>query len=64
MIVDRLPPVKSTLQPSNHPYLNGAWAPQHEEVTATALEVIEGQIPSDIDGVYLRNTENKLHQPL
>ena len=64
MIVDRLPPVKSTLQPSNHPYLNGAWTPQHEEVTATDLEVIEGQIPTDIDGVYLRNTENQLHQPL
>ena len=64
MIVERLPPVKSTLQPSNHPYLNGAWTPQHEEVTATGLEVIEGAIPTDIDGVYLRNTENQLHQPL
>ncbi len=64
MIVDRLPRVKATLQPSNHPYLNGAWTPQHEEVTATGLEVIEGQIPTDIDGVYLRNTENQLHHPL
>ncbi len=64
MIVNRLPPVKATLQPSNHPYLNGAWTPQHEEVTATDLEVIEGAIPNDIDGVYLRNTENQLHQPL
>ncbi|OYY92008.1 MAG: apocarotenoid-15,15'-oxygenase [Sphingomonas sp. 28-66-16] len=53
-----------TLQPSNHPYLNGAWTPQHEELTATDLEVIEGRIPADIDGVYLRNTENQLHQPL
>ena len=64
MQIDRLPPVLSTLEPSNHPYLNGAWTPQHEEVTATALEVIEGAIPHDIDGVYLRNTENQLHQPL
>ena len=64
MRVDRLPPVKATLQPSNHPYLNGAWTPQHEEVTATDLEVIEGSIPDDIDGVYLRNTENQIHQPL
>ena len=64
MRVDRLPPVKATLQPSNHPYLNGAWTPQHEEVTATDLEVIEGRIPDDIDGIYLRNTENQLHQPL
>jgi carotenoid cleavage dioxygenase len=64
MQVDTLPPVKATLQPSNHPYLNGAWTPQHEEVTATDLDVIEGRIPDDIDGVYLRNTENQLHQPL
>jgi carotenoid cleavage dioxygenase-like enzyme len=64
MQIDRLPPVKSSLRPSNHPYLNGAWTPQHEEVTATALDVIEGAIPIDIDGVYLRNTENQLHQPL
>lgn len=64
MQVDRLPPVVSSLRPSNHPYLNGAWTPLHEEVTATDLEVIEGRIPEDLDGVYLRNTENQLHQPL
>jgi carotenoid cleavage dioxygenase-like enzyme len=44
--------------------LNGAWTPQHEEVNAFDLEVIEGEIPADIDGIYLRNTENQLHQPL
>ena len=54
----------ASLQPSNHPYLNGAWTPLHEEVNATDLEVIEGTIPTDIDGIYLRNTENQLHQPL
>ncbi len=64
MQIDRLPPVVSSLRPSNHPYLNGAWTPQHEEVTATQLDVIEGAIPDDIDGIYLRNTENQLHQPL
>jgi carotenoid cleavage dioxygenase-like enzyme len=64
MQIERLPPVKSSLHPSNHPYLNGAWTPQHEEVTAIDLDVIEGAIPADIDGVYLRNTENQLHQPL
>ena len=60
----KLSPVKSSLQPSNHPYLNGAWTPQHDELTADDLAVIEGAIPSDIDGIYLRNTENQLHQPL
>ncbi|MGI4876731.1 MAG: carotenoid oxygenase family protein [Janthinobacterium lividum] len=64
MQIERLPPVVASLQPSNHPYLNGAWTPQHEEVTAVDLDVIFGSIPTDIDGVYLRNTENQLHQPL
>ncbi|MGZ5934309.1 MAG: carotenoid oxygenase family protein, partial [Rhizomicrobium sp.] len=64
MKVERLPPIVTTLKPSNHPYLNGAWTPLHEEVNAFDLEVIEGKIPSDIDGMYLRNTENQIHQPL
>ena len=62
--VTRLPPVKTSLQPSNHPYLNGAWTPLHEEVDATDLDVTEGAIPTDIDGIYVRNTENPVHQPL
>ena len=64
MKVEKLPPIKSTLQPSNHPYLNGAWTPLMEEVDAVDLEAIEGAIPDDIDGLYLRNTENQIHQPL
>jgi carotenoid cleavage dioxygenase-like enzyme len=64
MIVERLAPIISTLEPSNHPYLTGAWTPLLEEVNASDLEVIEGAIPADLDGVYLRNTENQVHQPL
>jgi carotenoid cleavage dioxygenase-like enzyme len=26
--------------------------------------VLEGAIPTDLDGVYLRNTENPVHEPL
>ncbi|MGV3479770.1 MAG: carotenoid oxygenase family protein [Sphingobium sp.] len=63
MKVERLPPIRSSLQPSNHPYLNGAWTPQMEEVNAIDLDVIEGEIPHDLDGIYLRNTENQIHQP-
>ena len=48
----------------DHPYLQGAWTPLWEEVDATDLKVIEGEIPKDIDGVYLRNTENPLHDSL
>ena len=64
MKFERLPPILTTLQPNNHPYLNGAWTPLHEEVDAWDIDVIEGAIPTDIDGVYIRNTENQIHQPL
>ena len=46
------------------PYLRGAWTPLHEEVNASGLEVIAGRIPTDIDGVYLRNTQNPVYQSL
>ncbi len=64
MTITRHPPVKTSLEPSNHPYLSGPWTPQHEEVDVDSLEVIEGAIPDDMDGIYLRNTENPVHQPL
>lgn len=53
----------TTLRRSEHPYLNGAWAPVHEEWEDDDCAVI-GEIPRDLDGVYLRNTENPLHEPL
>lgn len=56
-------PIRYTLEASDHPYLNGAWTPQHEEHTAEDMPVI-GTIPTDIDGVYVRNTENPVHTPL
>ena len=64
MKLERLPPVLTTLGHSNHPYMSGPWTPQHEEVNATDLTVLEGAIPTDIDGVYIRNTENPVHRPL
>ena len=56
--------IDGTLQPNDHPYLNGAHTPLLEEVDAVALRVIEGAIPLDIDGVYVRNTQNQVHQPV
>lgn len=55
--------IRSTLQPSDHPYLNGAWAPVFEEWIDDDCPVV-GEIPRDLDGVYLRNTENPVHEPL
>ena len=64
MQITREAPLKYSLEPSNHPYLSGPWTPVHEEVSVDELEVIEGEVPADIDGIYLRNTENPVHQPL
>ncbi|BFM11276.1 carotenoid oxygenase family protein [Simiduia litorea] len=55
--------VKTSLKPSRHPYLTGPWRPNATEFTATDLEVV-GEIPKDIDGVYVRNTENPAQEPL
>jgi carotenoid cleavage dioxygenase len=41
-----------------NPYRSGAWRPQHIEWDAFDLEVLEGELPRDLSGVYLRNTEN------
>jgi carotenoid cleavage dioxygenase len=45
----------------DHPYRTGPWRPQTTEWRADDLEVVEGAVPADLDGVYLRNTENPLH---
>ena len=55
--------IESTLKPNDHPYLNGAWTPNYDEYNATGMEVI-GEIPRDLDGVYVRNTENQVHEPI
>lgn len=55
---------KSTLpDEDDHPYRSGAWRPQTTEFDAVDLDV-EGEIPADLEGVYLRNTENPLHPPI
>lgn len=59
-LVDR---IQATVLPNEHPYLNDAWTPNYEEFNATDMDVI-GEIPTDIDGVYIRNTENQVHQPI
>lgn len=64
MKVNRQPPINITLRSHDHPYLHGPWTPVQEELDAYELPVIEGRIPSDLDGVYLRNTENQIHEPL
>lgn len=55
----------STLpEDDDHPYRTGPWRPQTTEWDADDLTAVEGEIPHDLDGVYLRNTENPLHPAL
>jgi len=54
----------STLPPDDdHPYRTGPWRPQTAEYDAFDLDV-EGELPEDLEGVYLRNTENPLRPPI
>lgn len=42
----------------DHPYRTGAWRPNFVEYDADELDVVDGALPPELDGVYLRNTEN------
>ena len=55
--------IEFKISPNEHPYLNGAWSPCREEVDAVDMEVI-GEIPKDISGIYVRNTENPVRDAI
>src|SRR5664279_3802301 len=56
--------VLSTLPDGDdHPYRTGAWRTQTTEWKADDLDVI-GELPADLEGLYLRNTENPVHPAL
>ena len=42
----------------DHPYRTGAHRPTLTEFDATDLDLVAGELPRDLEGVYLRNTEN------
>jgi len=51
--------------PSENPYLNGAWEPTDTEWTASTPDLkIQGELPRDLAGIYLRNGHNQVHAPL
>ncbi|CAN7278101.1 carotenoid oxygenase family protein [Terrabacter sp. LjRoot27] len=65
MDVDIVGRMLSTLPADDdHPYRTGPWQPQTTEWRADDLDVVEGEVPTDLDGVYLRNTENPVHPSL
>ena len=47
----------------DHPYRTGVWRPQYREYDAWDLDV-EGEIPDDLAGTYLRNTETAVFEPI
>ena len=56
--------LKSTLpQDDDHPYRTGPWQPNMCEFDALAPRVI-GEIPADLKGTYIRNTENPVHDSI
>lgn len=59
------PFVQSTIKPTDNPFLQGPYAPNFKEYVAdsSSLKVI-GEIPRDLDGIYIRNTHNQIHEPL
>ena len=46
-----------------HPYRTGPWRPNTREYNAFDLDVT-GELPDDLAGVYIRNTENPLHDAI
>jgi carotenoid cleavage dioxygenase len=50
-------------QATENPYIAGAYAPTTDELTLGGLEVVEGRIPDDLNGVYVRNGPNPQYEP-
>lgn len=46
----------------DNPYLHGVYAPTNQELELEDLDVV-GELPADLEGAYLRNGPNPLHQP-
>ena len=61
MRIENVRAYTSTLPKNDdHPYRTGWWQPNTREFDAFDLDV-EGELPTDLSGIYVRNTENPLH---
>ena len=47
---------------SKNPHLHGLYGPIKEEHEFDALEVLEGEVPKDLNGVYVRNGANPRYE--
>jgi carotenoid cleavage dioxygenase-like enzyme len=59
MFIDK----KQWVDPTKNPILKGNFAPVKEENSYEVIEVVEGAVPDDINGVYLRNGPNPKFMP-
>ncbi|WP_313137410.1 carotenoid oxygenase family protein [Paracoccus jeotgali] len=51
--------------PNDNPYLNGPHKPIDLEYTAKGPELeVVGEIPKDLQGMYVRNGHNQIHEPI
>jgi hypothetical protein len=67
MTVELVGKVRSTLQSTDHPYMQGAWRPTFNEwnaIFANGDAEVIGTIPDDIEGVYIRTGEVPVHEPI
>ncbi len=53
----------SLVDPTQNPYLSGRFAPVHRQIEVTDLAV-QGDLPADLVGAYLRNGPNPKFTPL
>ncbi len=53
----------ATVDAAAEPFLTGRFAPVHDEITVERLE-IDGNLPPDLSGAYLRNGPNPAFTPL
>lgn len=56
-----LPP---PIDPTQNPHLSGVFEPTQSEIAADDLAVVQGAIPPDLNGTYLRNGPNPRFTPL
>eukprot|EP01102_Stenamoeba_stenopodia_P017097 TRINITY_DN6082_c0_g1_i1.p1 TRINITY_DN6082_c0_g1~~TRINITY_DN6082_c0_g1_i1.p1 ORF type:complete len:539 (-),score=141.64 TRINITY_DN6082_c0_g1_i1:216-1832(-) len=55
---------QETLPQSSNHFLNGNFGPVKNEVSQQSIPVIFGELPKDIDGVFMRNGPNPLFLPI
>ena len=52
------------INPADYPFLSGCFAPIADECDGRALDVVHGEIPPELNGIYMRNGGNPRFTPL